>query len=297
VGLAQLAATWAVSLVAGGALEETLWNSLWSLGNGVMAGFAVSGILPVVERPMGLTTGISLLEMADLNQPILKQMAIEAPGTLNHSLNVGTLAEAAAATVGANSILARVGAYYHDLGKLRKPHYFVENQGGAESRHDSLSPRLSTLIITAHAKDGVAIGAELGLPRSILDIIAEHHGTTLVEYFYKQALEKKAADPDGNEVDEESFRYPGPRPRTAEAGIVMLADCVESASRSLADATPGKIESMVARIVAARLDDGQFDDCPLTLRDLRKIERSLTKGLGAIYHSRISYETEAEAAT
>jgi putative nucleotidyltransferase with HDIG domain len=289
IGAAQFVATWGVSLVKGTALDGALFNSMLAFLNGVIVGFVASAVLPILERTMGLVTGISLIEVADLNRPILKQLAIEAPGTFNHSLGVGTLAEAAAAAVGADSILCRVGSYYHDVGKLRKPHYFVENQTGSISRHAAISPRLSSLVIIAHTKDGVEIAGELGLPHAIVEIIAQHHGTTRVEYFYKQALEKKAQDPNAQEVDEASFRYPGPRPRTAEAGIVMLADCVESASRTLGEITPAKLEGLVARIVADRVADGQLDECPLTMRDLRIVEKSLTKTLAAIYHSRISY--------
>ena len=199
---------------------------------------------------------------------------------------MGVLAEAAARAIGADDLACRVGSYFHDIVKINKPRYFVENQSDRGSRHEQLSPQMSALVIIAHVKDGLELGRDLGLPRSILDIIAEHHGTTLVEYFYKRACERAGDD---EKPDEYIFRYPGPTPRTAEAAIVMLADSVESASRVLSDPTPARVRSLVHDIVEAKLHDGQLDECRLTLRQLHGIENSLTTGLISVFHGRIQY--------
>ena len=254
--------------------------------NGIGVGFIITGLMPFFEPLFRITTDISLLELGDLNQPVLKSFALRAPGSYNHSLTVGVLAEAAARAIGADDLLTRVGSYFHDIGKINKPHYFVENQGDQESRHDRLSPQMSALVITAHTKDGLELGRELGLPRRILDIIAQHHGSTLVEYFYKRAQEDVGPD---EVVDEHLFRYPGPTPRSGEAAIVMLADSVESASRVLSDPTPARIRSLIHQIIENKLRDGQLQECNLTLRELHGIENSLAKGLISVFHGRIKY--------
>ena len=254
--------------------------------NGVLVGIIITGLLPFLEPLFRITTDISLLELGDLNQPVLKSFALRAPGSYNHSLTVGVLAEAAARAIGADDLLARVGSYFHDIGKINKPHYVVENQGDQGSRHDTLSPRMSALVIMAHAKDGLELGRELGLPRPILDIIAEHHGMTLVEFFYKRACVQAGDD---ETPDERLFRYSGPKPRSRESAIVMLADSVESASRVLSDPTPARIQKLVHQITQTKLSDGQLEDCNLTLRELHGIETSLSKGLTSIFHGRIKY--------
>lgn len=259
--------------------------ALLGLANGLGVGIVLTGLLPLLERAFHITTGISLLELGDLNQPALKNFAMRAPGSYNHSLSVAALAESAARAVGANDLLARVGSHFHDLGKLNKPNYFVENQA-EQNPHDRLSPHMSALIIIAHVKDGLELARELRLPRRILDVIAEHHGTTAVEYFYRRACEEAGED---RPPDDYVFRYAGPRPRSRETAIVMLADSVESASRTLVEPTPAGIENLVRRIVHAKLSDGQLDECTLTLAELHTVERSLTRGLISIFHGRIKY--------
>ena len=293
-GLALSAATWAMGLLEGQKLTKLFWNSpvfrdgVWSLANGVLVGIIVTGLLPLLERVFGIVTDISLLEWCDQNQPILRKLVLEAPGTYHHSLLVGNLAEAAAETVGGNALLARAGAYYHDIGKLNKPEYFVENVGEEHSKHSILSPTLSTLIITAHTKDGAELAEAYDLPEAIRDMIVQHHGTTLVEYFYEKAVRQATKD-NGETVDESLFRYRGPLPRSREAGIVLLADSVESASRTLSEPTPSRIRQLVREVSSKKLMDSQFVESGLTLTDIRQIEDSLIRGLTAIFHSRIRY--------
>jgi putative nucleotidyltransferase with HDIG domain len=251
--------------------------------------------LPFIESFFGALTEISLLELGDIAHPLLQELVRRAPGTYNHSINVASIAEAAAESVGARGLLVRVGAYFHDIGKMLKPHYFVENQGTEASRHDSLVPAMSTLIIIAHIKDGADLARQHHLPEPIIDLIEQHHGTTLVEYFYRRANEQSEANPDLGHVEESSFRYPGPKPQTIEAAVLMLADAVESASRVLVEPTPARIESLVEDIAMKKLLDGQFDECNLTLRQLRTIEDSLIKSLTAVYHGRVKYPDQRTA--
>src|SRR5690349_20210367 len=242
-----------------------------------------------------ITTSMTLLELADVSQPLLRRLAIEAPGTYSHSLQVATLAEAAAEAIGANSLLCRVASYYHDVGKINKADYFVENQVGGENRHINLSPSVSLLIIIGHVKDGVELAKEYNLPTSIMPFIQQHHGTTLVEFFYHQAVSKKdqAGAPDQPAISEVQYRYPGPRPRTKEIAIVMIADAVESATRAMQDPSAGRIEALVHDIVMKRLLYGQFDDCDLSMREIQQLERSCVKSLLSIYHGRIAYPSSA----
>ena len=205
------------------------------------------------------------------------------------------MAEAAAESIGSRGLLLRVGAYFHDIGKMLKPQYFVENQRDDHNRHESLVPAMSTLIIIAHVKDGADLARQHHLPRSIIDFIQQHHGTTLVEYFYERANEDSQSNPDGNEIDENAFRYPGPKPQTKEAGILMLADAVESASRVLVEPTPSRIESLVEDIAMKRLLDGQLDECGLTLQEVRSVQDSLVKSLIAVYHGRVKYPGQQTA--
>ncbi|MBI4834046.1 MAG: HDIG domain-containing protein [Planctomycetes bacterium] len=280
--------------------SETIENALRGLGNGVISGFILLGILPALEKIFGVVTNLSLLELADLNQPLLKRLALEAPGTYHHSLRVGDLAQAAAEAIDADAMLARVGAYYHDVGKLNKPEYFVENEAGTNSKHKDLSPTMSTLIITAHVKDGLEMAREGKLPKKIQAFVSQHHGTSVMKYFYREALEKvgsngnddEAAEKNGSDketVDAESFRYPGPKPQFKEVGIVLLADGVEATSRTIRNITPGKLKSMVHDIVMARLAEGQLDQSDLTMRDFKKIEDTFIKVLAGIFHARIEY--------
>ena len=270
---------------------DALRYSLWSL----FAGLLMLGLLPFIESIFGVQTELSLLELGDVAHPLLQELVRRAPGTYNHSINVASIAEAAAESIRARGLLVRVGAYFHDIGKMLKPGYFVENQGHDANRHESLVPAMSTLIIIAHIKDGADLARQHRLPQSIIDFIEQHHGTTLVEYFYRRASERNEAQPDGGEVDESDFRYPGPKPQTKEAAVLMLADAVESASRALVEPTPARIESLVHDIAMKRLLDGQFDDCGLTLQELATIEDSLIKSLTAVYHGRIKYPEQRTA--
>jgi putative nucleotidyltransferase with HDIG domain len=287
-GLAYLAMTLAVGLISSQTARFILFDAGRNLGWGALAGFLVSGGLPVVERFFGIVTDISLLVLADGSHPLLQELLCRAPGTYTHSMTVATLAEGAAEAIGANPLLARVGSYFHDIGKMLKPHYFIENQAG-ENRHDVLEPALSTLVIIGHVKDGVALAEEYRLPRPIIDFIRQHHGTTLVEYFYREALKQQESQGQGPCALEPSFRYPGPKPQSRENGIVMMADCVESSSRALSDPTPGSLRKLVHDLLMKRLLDGQFEESGLTLTELHRVEESLCKGLIALYHGRIKY--------
>jgi cyclic-di-AMP phosphodiesterase PgpH len=265
--------------------------ALWS----VIAGSLMTIMLPVVERLFNVQTDLSLIELGDPAKPLLQELIRRAPGTYNHSITVASLAEAAAEAIGARGLLVRVGAYYHDIGKMLKPGYFVENQTPGQNRHDSLVPAMSTLVIIAHVKDGADLARQNKIPESIIDFIQQHHGTTLVEYFYRQANEKRNQDPDSAEVDESSFRYPGPKPQSKEAGVLMLADAVESASRALKEPTPSRIENVVEELAMKRLLDGQFDESGLTLEEVRKVGESLVKSLTAVYHGRVKYPEQETA--
>jgi putative nucleotidyltransferase with HDIG domain len=272
-------------------LKEALRNALWALA----AGFIMTGSLPFIEHLFGVLTDLSLLELGDVAHPLLQELVRRAPSTYNHSVTVGSIAEAAAESIHARGLLVRVGAYFHDIGKMLKPAYFVENQGRDDNRHETLAPAMSTLVIIAHIKDGADLARQHRLPQPITDLIAQHHGTTRVEFFFGRATEQQQADPNGSEVDESSFRYPGPKPQTKEAAVLMLADAVESASRTLVDPAPARIESLVREIAENRLHGGQFDESGLTLRELRTIEKSLVMSLISIYHGRIKYPEQRTA--
>lgn len=271
-------------------LYEAGRTGVWTL----LAGFLMTGLLPFIERTFGVLTDLSLLEVGDVAHPLLQELVRRAPGTYNHSINVASLAEAAAEAIGARGLLVRVGAYFHDVGKMLKPAYFVENQG-KENRHESLVPTMSTLIIVAHVKEGVELARQYNLPQPIIDLIAEHHGTTLVEYFFRRAEERSHSDPNGEEVDEQTYRYPGPKPSTRESAVMMLSDAVESASRTLTEPTPSRIANLVHELALKRLLDGQFDECGLTLEELGIIEQSLVKSLTAVYHGRVKYPDQRTA--
>jgi hypothetical protein len=274
-----------------GAWREILYSAVWAITASFGVGFLVLGILPSIERLFDITTGMTLTELRDPKQPLLRQLQQKAPGTYNHSLQVANIADAAAEAIGADSLLVYVGALYHDIGKMNKPGYFVENQVGGENKHDKLSPAMSLLVIVGHVKDGVELAKEYGLPRQLQHFIESHHGTTLVEYFYHAAKTQAEAD-EKTPVEEVEFRYPGPKPHTKEAAILMIADAMESATRAMTDPTPGRIETLVRTITRKRLTDGQFDQCQLTFGELGLIEESVISRLCAIHHSRISYPTE-----
>ncbi len=283
---------WALGLAINEPANFILIDGVWGAGCALLVGFLIQGILPLIERTFRIATSMTLLEWCDASKTLLKRLAMEAPGTYNHSLQLGTMCEAAAETIGVRGLLARVGAYYHDIGKINKPEYFVENQQGTASKHDKLSPAMSLLIIIGHVKDGLEMAREYGLPRVLHEFIATHHGTTLVQYFYQQATEQSKAG-DERAPDEVEFRYPGPKPSTKEAAILMLADASESSVRAMSEPTPGRIENQVHTMVNRRLMDGQLDECELTLREVHLIEAALIKSLVSIYHSRIAYPTPA----
>jgi hypothetical protein len=285
----------AAELIVGQGLRYSFEVSIWAALATLLAAFVMEGILPAIERVFGLATGMTLLEWCDANKKLLRMMAAEAPGTFNHSMLVANLAEAAAEAIGANGLLARAGAYYHDIGKINKPEYFVENQVAGISRHDRLSPAMSLLIIVGHVKDGIEMAREYGLPKPLRPFIAEHHGTTLVEYFYHAATKQRKLDDPA--VAETAFRYPGPKPQSRETAIVMLCDGVEGAVRAMTEPTPNRIEGVVSDIVRRRLVDDQLGECDLTFRELSEIETTLVSRLCSIYHARIAYPEREEAAS
>jgi hypothetical protein len=248
-------------------------------------------LLPIFEFLFKITTDLTLLELSDLNRPLLKKMVLNAPGTYHHSLIVGNLAEAASDAIGANSLLARVGAYYHDIGKIEKAEYFSENETGHKSPHEKLAPSMSALIIQSHIKDGIELAKKHNLNKTIIDFIAQHHGTGLIYYFYQRALEKIGDD---EKLKEEAFRYPGPKPQTKEAAIILLADAVEASSRTLNDPTPSRIKGLVQKIINNKFIDNQLDECDLTLKDLNKIAAAFVRTLTGIFHTRVEYPGEGK---
>ncbi|MCE9589142.1 MAG: HDIG domain-containing protein [Planctomycetes bacterium] len=272
-------------------LDQIFLDSRTALGTAVAAGLLVQGLLPAIERVFRVTTAMSLKELNDASNPLLRRLAQEAPGTYQHSLRMADMAEAAADAVHGNAPLCKVGAMYHDIGKINKPQYFVENQGGGPNRHEKLSPAMSLLIIVGHVKDGIELAREYHLPASVRQFIETHHGTTLVEYFYHAARQQSDAQ-DAPLPSEYEYRYPGPKPQTREAAILMICDGVEGAARTLPDPTPQRLESLVQRLAQKRLMDGQFDECGITLQELHTIEQSISKTLTAMYHGRIKYPTD-----
>jgi hypothetical protein len=260
--------------------------------NAMISSIVVLGVLPVFEYLFRTLTNISLLELADFNHPLLQRMILEAPGTYHHSLLVGNLCESACREIGVNALLARIGAYYHDIGKLSKPEYFGENQMAVgTSKHDELSPEMSKLVIMNHVKEGVEIAKKYKLNPALIDFILQHHGTSLAYYFYHRALQNTGAE---EEVKEEVFRYPGPKPNTKETAVVLLADSVEAASRALREPTPAKIKETVNQVINNKFIEGQLDECELTLKDLEKISAVFIRILGGIYHSRITYPEQVK---
>ncbi|MCD4779603.1 MAG: HDIG domain-containing protein [Candidatus Omnitrophica bacterium] len=254
--------------------------------SGFISAFFVMATLKIFEILFGVLTNFSLLELSDSNQPILKRMILEAPGTYHHSLVVSNLAEGAADSISANALLARVGAYYHDIGKMEKPEYFTENQLIGGNKHDRMEPSMSRLVILNHVKDGIEVAKKNKVNPVIMDFIKQHHGTSLIYYFYQKALEEAQ---DGEVVIEENFRYPGPKPQTRETAIVLLADSVEGAVRSLDEANPNRIEETVKKIINNKFIDGQLDECNLTLKEIDRISSTFTRILSAMYHSRAKY--------
>jgi len=291
VGFANAAASLASDLLAGTPLREAALNAGIGVTGGVLCGVLATGALPYLEDLFGLVTPIKLLELSNPSHPLLRRLQLEAPGTYHHTLMVANLAEAAAEAVGADPLLARVGTYYHDVGKLRRPGFFVENQVGGHNPHDRMAPSLSALAVAAHVRDGLELARQYKLPQVVADFIPQHHGTTLMAYFYHRAVEQQQGP-----VDPEAFRYEGPKPRSREAAIVMLADGVEAAARSIQNPTPERIREVVRRIVHERLEDGQLDECDLTFRDLERITQVFTRLLVSMFHPRLEYpEVSLEA--
>ncbi len=286
LGIVNILIATAISLYT---QELTAMKLLWAWGfaffGGVGVGIITLGLAPLVEISFGFTTDITLLELANLDQPILRKLMIEAPGTYHHSVIVGSLVEAAAAEIDANPLVAKVCGYYHDIGKIKKPLYFIENQRDGKNKHDKLAPSMSSLILTSHIKHGVEIARSYKLGPQIMDAIQQHHGTSLIKYFYDRAKQQRGEDA----VKIEDFRYPGPKPQTREAGLVMLADVVEAASRTLENPTPSRIQGLVQNLINKIFSDGQLDNCELTLKDLHNIAKSFNNILNGIYHHRIEY--------
>lgn len=283
VGLINVLSIIGIELMGTATYKTTLQTALYGLGGGLLTGVLTVGTLPVWENLFKVITPLKLVELSNPNQPIMKRLLMEAPGTYHHSVIVANLAESAADSIGANDLLARVGAYYHDLGKLKRPYFFKENQLSDDNPHDKLNPTLSTYVITMHTKDGIDIARQYKVPEKIQNFIVEHHGTTPVRYFYH-----KAKSQDEN-VKLEDFRYSGPKPQSVETAIVMMADTVEAAVRALPEPTPDKIDKLIRKLIREKLEDGQFDECPITLSDLNIIANTFTSVVTGIVHERIEY--------
>ena len=273
------------------ALTDLLYGEVFAFAGGLLTGILALGLTPIMEGAFRYSSNIRLLELINLDQPMLGELMLVAPGTYHHSLVVSQMVEAAAETIGANPMLAKAAAYYHDVGKIKKPAYFVENQLAGENKHEKLAPSMSSLILISHVKDGVDLARKHKLGEAIADIIRQHHGTSFISYFYHKA-KTQAAKPE--KVDIEDYRYPGPRPQTKEAGLVLLADQVEAAAKTLTDPTPARIQGLVQKIINNVFADGQLDECELTLKDLHHIAKSFHKILGGIFHQRIQYPQPAE---
>jgi hypothetical protein len=292
IGLANLIMAAAFKLLEFPFAAGDLVNAeIFALSGGLLTGVLALGLTPVMEWGFRYSSNIRLLEVLNLDQPILKELMLLAPGTYHHSLVVGQMVEAAAEAIGANPLLAKAAAYYHDVGKTKKPAYFVENQANGENKHEKLAPSMSSLILIAHVKDGVDLARRQNLGEDITSIIRQHHGTSLIHYFYHKA---KTQAGNSQQVNIQDFRYPGPRPQTKEAGLVLLADQVEAASKSLTDPTPARIQGMVQKITNNVFADGQLDECELTLKDLHLIAKSFNKILGGIFHHRVHYPQPPE---
>jgi putative nucleotidyltransferase with HDIG domain len=291
VGLIHIVLSLSIGMIYGSFYTiESFVAAASGFTGGILIGVIATGILPLIEMSFGFTTDIKLLELGNLDQPLLRELMVQAPGTYHHSVIISNMVEATAKAVKANPLLAKVSAYYHDIGKMKKPLYFIENQMRGENKHEKLAPSMSSLILISHAKDGVELAKRHKLGKEITDIIQQHHGTSLITYFYKKA-EDMTVKKGGKSavVKEEDFRYPGPKPQTKEAGLVMLADIVEAASRSLIDPTPSRVKGMVQKIMNKVFSDGQLDECELTLKDLHQIARSFNKTLSGIFHYRVEY--------
>ena len=273
---------------------KVLTDSFFGLSGGIFAGILATGLTPLAEMLFGYTTDIKLLELATMDQPLLRELMVEAPGTYHHSIIVGNMVEAAAKSIGANSLLAKVAAYYHDIGKIKKPLYFIENQFECENRHEKLAPSMSSLILISHVKDGIELARQHHLGKEIINIISQHHGKSFISFFYNKAVEarEKAQSAKASPlppINVDDYRYPGPKPQTKEAGLVMLADVVEAACRTLTEPTPARIQGLVNRLINGIFSDGQLDECELTLKDIHQIAKHFNQILATIHHKRIEY--------
>lgn len=272
-------------------IPEMTTLCLFSFAGGLASGVVALGFTPVAELVGSYVTDIKLLELASMDRELLRELSLQAPGTWNHSVLVGQLGEAGAEAIGVNGALLRVAAYYHDIGKMKKPNYFTENQTGSENKHDKLTPSMSALIIKAHVKDGVEMGKQHRLPSILIDLIQQHHGTSLIEYFYDRAVKEASEE---ETVIEEAYRYPGPKPQTKEAGVLMLADSIEAASRSMPNPTPTKIQGLVQKMINKVFSSGELDESGLTLRDLHLVAKEFVRVLSSVHHRRVSYPDETE---
>ncbi len=280
----------ALGLIHGHPSQIILENCMWGVLNGFVSAILTIGILPFLEGFFDITSSFRLMELSNPNQPLLKQLLVEAPGTYHHSVVVGNLAEAAAEEIGANALLARAGAYYHDVGKLKRPYFFSENQEAYKNTHDDLEPSLSALVIASHVKDGVEMAKKYRLPKSIIDILNQHHGTGLISYFFHRALQSN--DSKSDDVKEENYRYAGPKPHSKEAGIILLADTLEAEARTLTNPTSSRIKNLTQNVINRNLENGQLDNCNLTLRDLNKIKDVFSRILTGMFHNRVEYPDE-----
>jgi len=283
------------SITAIGLIEQVsskiiLENIFWGILNGFVSVILTLGVLPFLEGFFDLTSSFRLMELSNPNQPLLKQLLVEAPGTYHHSVIVGNLAETAAEEIGANSLLTKVGAYYHDIGKLKRPYFFAENQEAYKNTHDDLEPSLSALVIASHVKDGVEIAKKYKLPRAIIDIISQHHANGLISYFYHRALQSNENKSNG--VNEENYRYPGPKPQNKEAAIILLADMLEAEARTLNNPTSSRIKNLTQNVINRNLENGQLEDCNLTLKDLNTIKDVFSRILTGMFHNRVEYPEE-----
>ena len=290
-----IAAVNVVSIISLGLIHRNPTNlmfrsSMWGVLNGFISAILTLGILPFLETFFDISSSFRLMELTNPNQPLLKQLLVEAPGTYHHSVVVGNLAEAATEEIGGNSLLARVGAYYHDIGKLKRPYFFAENQEAYKNIHDELEPSLSALVIASHVKEGVDLARKHKLPKPIIEIINQHHGTGIISYFYHRALQSNI-DKSG-EIDEESYRYSGPKPQSKEAGVILLADMLEAEARTLNNPTASRIKSLTQNVINKNLVNGQLDDCNLTLRELNKIKDVFSRILTGMFHNRVEYPDE-----
>jgi putative nucleotidyltransferase with HDIG domain len=266
------------------------WGMLIGLLNGLLSAILAMGILPFLESAFSVTTVVRLLELSNFNHPLLKRLMMEAPGTYNHSVLVGNLAEAAADAIGADTLLVRVGSYYHDVGKLKRPYFFIENQGQNENPHDKLQPSLSAMIITSHVREGMEMLRQARFPEEVVALTEQHHGTGLLSMFYKKAQEHAL---DSDSVREEAFRYPYHKPQSKEAALILLADITQAAMQALKQTAKGQVEETVRNVIKSRMEDGQLQECPLTFRDLQLIEEAFLRVLSGMNHSRLTYPEQA----